>query len=213
MLSRKILTSLLGLSLFVCFSANANIISFGNTIVNSPQNFEGFDRTGPTSIVATNEFSANGLTINTISGVNGPTANINSQCNVGGLSGTAWLMIGVRPTCGVDGDLNIVDLVFDTTVTELSFLFRTNNEADYLFETFLSQTQQSALDVSRSVVGSTSQILFTGQFDRIRFTEQTNSTWFWVDDMRWNTTAVSAPTTLGLLLVSLFVVAFRRYSN
>lgn len=207
---KKSVYALTVIALSASFSVNANLISFGNTIVNNPENFEGFDRSGANSIAVTNEFSSNGITFNAISGSRGPTANINGVCNVGGLTGSAWLMIGVFPSCGIDGEVNIVDMIFDATVTELSFLFRTNNGANYLYETFLGQTQQAQLNISQNTVGSTTQFLFSGEFDRIRFTELTNSTWFWVDDVRWNAKAVSAPATLSMLVMSIFAMSLRR---
>ncbi|NDW16548.1 hypothetical protein GTQ48_13600 [Alteromonas genovensis] len=208
---KKSVYALTVIALSASFSVNANLISFGNTIVNNPENFEGFDRSGATSIAVTDEFSSNGITFNAISGNRGPTANINGSCNVGGLTGSAWLMIGVFPSCSVDNEVNIVDMIFDATVTELSFLFRTNNAANYLYETFLGQTQQAQLNISRNTVGSATQFLFSGEFDRIRFTELTNSTWFWVDDVRWNATAVKAPETLLLFSLGLCaIVSLRR---
>lgn len=202
-------TFILLLATLITGTANAGLITFGSLTASSPNNYESFDRSGANAELASTQFSGNGITFNSIAG-GGPTSHINSSCNVGGLTGSAWVSIGVTGSCGVARGTSISEILFDENVSELSFLFRTNNSANYLFESFLDGAQDAQLTVSSSIVGNTTQFLFTGSFDRIRFTEQVENTWFWIDDLSWKTTSVPEPSTLGLLSLTLLGLGFKR---
>lgn len=199
------------LAVLITGTANAGLITFGNATASNPNSFESFDRSGANAELATTQFSGNGITFNSIAG-GGPTSHINSSCNVGGLTGSAWVSIGVTPPCGVAAGISISEILFDENVSELSFLFRTNNSASYLFESLLGGVQDAQLTVSNSIVGNTTQFLFTGDFDRIRFTEQAQDSWFWIDDLSWKTapSSVPNPATLGLLSLALLGLGFNR---
>lgn len=195
-------------------TANAGMITYGNTSVSTPNNIEDFERPGshPYGELLTSQFSSNGISFVGNTGY-APVLFNNGGCqpSPNNFSGTSYVAFGVSTGCGVPGDYTSASILFDDLVEELSFDFTTNNSSDYTFEALLNGNVVSNLVFSNTSGSFNTTFLYSGSiFDELRFVETGTSDWFWMDDLSWKTTQVPEPSAIALFGLGLLGLGFAR---
>lgn len=203
-------------TLILAGSAHAGVISTGSAVAANPNHNVNFERTGSlaSSEILSNQFANQGVTFVANSGDALVVFNT-ASCNPGGLTGNAYMAIGVTPNCNVGNQKTVASLVFDTNVAELSFSYVANGGTNYVFEALLNGAVVSSQSFSNSSALRTNYLFKGSNFDTVRFTENSSSTtWFWVDNLSWRSAPTSSgvpePTSLALLGLGLAGVAASR---
>jgi hypothetical protein len=175
------------------FSAQAGVImTLNGQAVTDPTHTENFEG-GTTGNNITDQFSANGLTFETL-GTAGIALTSNNVCNnmSGGMSGK-YLSMGMRFPCTSNTAYNAVSMMFDKDLTELSWLG---------FNRTLGQGTEIQVVHNGELVYTTTFAAFNsfdkqtihfggGLFDELRFIENGSghSGFFGIDNMAWKVAA------------------------
>lgn len=195
-------------------AANAGTITIGGPAVTGSDRFEDFD-IGVSVAGVTNQFAGNGLTFTTLSGA-GISLIRDSSCSNSGGSGVSgeYLYMGVIPECSGNNTEDGVSIQFDTTVTDLSWTgFNVASATGFNVDALLDGIVVSSTVFNNTNVfyNDTTSVRFSGSdFNEIQFRENGNGTFFAVDNMAWNITAVPAPAPLALFGLGLLVLGIRR---
>lgn len=145
----------------------------------------------------TNQFSANGLTFQTL-GTAGIALTSNNICNnmSGGMSGK-YLSMGMRYPCSANTAYNAVSMMFDKDITELSWMGFNRTLGDgFTIQAFHDgQLVSPEYQFSSFNKFDKQTIVFNGGlFDEIRFLENANHQGFFgIDNMAWKVAAVTPP--------------------
>jgi hypothetical protein len=178
------------------FSAQAGVImTLNGQAVTDPTHTENFEG-GTTGNNITDQFSANGLTFETL-GTAGIALTSNNVCNnmSGGMSGK-YLSMGLRFPCTGNLTYNAVSMMFDKDITELSWIGLNRTIANG-FTVQVLHDGQVVSDASPMFQFNSSnqfnnQIVYFsgGVFDEIRFLENANyQGFFGIDNMAWKVAA------------------------
>ncbi len=195
---------------------NAGVISYGNTSVTNPTNFEDFTNTSQASSeILSNQFADNGINFVSNSGYAPVLFNNNYCLPVSTTLSGSYATFGITTGCGISGGTS-GSILFDNSVTELSFDWTSNNLGSYNFEALFNGQTVSSLSVSKALVGSETTFLYTGDtFNELRFTQATSAiSWFWMENLSWNESSakntVSEPSILALMSLGIIGIHLSR---
>lgn len=176
------------------FSVQAGVImNFGQSVTD-PSHTENFE-SAKTGNNITDQFSANGLTFDTL-GTAGIALTSNNVCNnmSGGMSGK-YLSMGMSFPCSSNTAYNAVSMMFDNDITELSWMgfnrtigLGTEIQVVHNGEVVYATTFAAFNKFDKQTVNFSG-----GLFDELRFIENGNGHQgiFGIDNMAWKVAAVA----------------------
>lgn len=174
--------------------AQAGVIQINGGELLGATHHESFDAAAP-GVAAGTQFSANGLTFETLSGA-GVAIVHTSQCN-NGMSGN-YLYMGLKGACALSWALDAVSLHFASTVAELSWTgFNRAANMGFTLQALLDGNVVASLVLNGTNNFERGNVRISGSdFNELRFTENGPTTnYFALDNLRWNDAAV-APTSV-----------------
>lgn len=212
----KSVTALAALS-FVSF-AHAGFITIQDTGLLYTDKVESFD-VGATGNYVSNQFIANGITIETING-RGVGLISNTVCNSEswGVSGQYLSASMHANTCTYSTQPDAFSLIFDQSVTELSwFGFSRAINDGFTITAFLDGIFVSTLTLNRGNQFDNRFVVFSGGiFNKITVIEEgTSNQSFAIDNLAWNVlpAPINEPSTLAVFLLAalgLFVRSMKK---